>query len=272
MSRTPRLLSLLCLLLIVSSLPAYCETQPDLIPVTVRYQDGIPQGDPSLVALRIPKIDDLKSIADPGKVVAVGYGRSVEVKHPDVSRTPGQLAVAGLILSPLDRSLEKIVAPIGPGRRVDAVTNTVNSFGTPQVLVPALAASYFLGNRDDKDTAEMAVSALASAAIMTQGMKYITGRARPNMPDAGQFSGPSSGKAHDSFPSGHTAAAFAVATVLANRHPDQKWLYYGLATAVGAARVRKSAHFPSDVLVGAAVGIYAGNRALEGGPRLSVRF
>ena len=267
---SPRILALLTLFLVLFSLPAYCETQPDLIPVTVRYQDGIPQGDPPLVALKIP---DLKSVVNPSNGLAVGYGRSVKVKHPDVSRTPGQLAAAGLILSPLDRSLEKMVAPIGPGRRVDGVTNAINSLGTPQVLVPALAASYFLGNKADKDTAEMAVSALASAAIMTQGMKYMTGRARPNMPDAGHFSGPNSGKGHDSFPSGHAAAAFAVATVLASRHPDQKYLYYGLATAVGAARVRKSAHFPSDVLVGAAVGVYAGNRALEGRSRLlSLRF
>lgn len=271
MYRTPRLLILPLLLLLV--LPAYCDTPPELVPVTVKYQDGVPQGDQSLIAVRIPNIDELKAIADPGNAVAVGYGRTVKVKHPDVSRVPGRLAIAGLILSPLDRNLEKMIRPIDSSKPVDGITNAVNSLGTPQVLVPALAASYFLGSKADKDTAEMAVSALASAAIMTQGMKYVTGRARPNMTDAGQFSGPNVGSGHDSFPSGHTAAAFAVATVLANRHPEQKWLYYGLATAVGVARVRKSAHFPSDVLVGAAVGVYAGNRALEGTPKfLSIRF
>lgn len=271
MYRTPRLLILPLLLLLI--LPAYCDTPPELVPVTVKYQDGVPQGDQSLIAVRIPKVDELKAIADPGNAVAVGYGRTIKVKHPDVSSVPGRLAIAGLILSPLDRNLEKVIKPVDSSKPVDGITNAVNSLGTPQVLVPALAASYFLGSKADKDTAEMAVSALASAAIITQGMKFMTGRGRPNMADAGRFLGPNAGKGHDSFPSGHTSAAFAVATVLASRHPDQKYLYYGLATAVGMARVRKSAHFPSDVLVGAAVGVYAGNRALEGGPRfLSLRF
>ena len=275
MSRTPRSFSLLCLFLVLASLPAYCDTQPLLIPITAKYQSGVPvaaETDPPLVVAGAPKLSNLKDIASPGGL-AIGYGRSVKVKHPSPLRGPASLAAVGLLLTPLDHSLEKVITPVGPEGHVDGVTDAVNSLGTPQVLVPALAAMYLLGNRDDKDTANMAISALASAAIVTQGMKYMTGRARPNMADAGVFVGPHAGKGHDSFPSGHTAAAFAVATVVADRHPEQKWLYYSLATAVGVARVRKSAHFPSDVLVGAAVGMYAGDKALQGSRGiLSIRF
>lgn len=236
MSRTPRFLSLLCLFLIVSSLPGYCDPQPVLIPVTARYQAG------------------------------------VEGRQPDTSKVPGRLALAGLLLIPLDNELAKTIR-LDPGEKTDGVTEAANSLGTAKVLIPILGGMYVLGDREDKDTVKQAVSALASAAIVTQGMKYLTGRARPNMPDSGDFKGPGAGKGYTSFPSGHTSAAFAVATVLANKHPNQEWLYYGLASAVGVARVRKSAHFPSDVLVGAAVGMYAGNRAVEGGPRmLSIRF
>lgn len=241
MSRTPRLLSLFCLFLVLSSLPAYCDAEPVLVPITGQFhaESGVPD-----------------------------YSLSTPKQHSNVLKGPERLALAGLLLMPLDHSLSESMASNGN----DGVTKAANSLGTAQILVPALAASYFLGKKSDKDTAEMAVSALASAGIMAQGMKYLTGRARPNMADAGDFTGPNTAKGYSSFPSGHTAAAFAVATVMANRHPDQKWLYYGLASAVGVARVRSSAHFPSDVLVGAAVGMYAGNRALEGGPRFSLRF
>ena len=241
---------MLCLFLVLSSLPAYCSADTVLIPITEKLQAS-----------------SLSGIGTPG------YGSSIPERRPNALKGPEELALAGLLLMPLDHSLAKAIVPAGPDKKMDGATEAANSLGTPQVLVPALAAMYFLGKKGDKDTANMAVSALASAAIMTQGMKYMTGRARPNMPNAGDFTGPHGGAGYSSFPSGHTAAAFAVATVLANRRPDQKWLYYGLATAVGVARVRKSAHFPSDVLVGAAVGMYAGNRAFQGGPGLlSFRF
>lgn len=242
MFRTPRLLSLLCLFLIVSSLPAYCDDEPVLVPITAQFH---------------------------AESIAPGHGPSIPNHHANSLKGPEKLALAGLLLMPLDHSLSESMA----SNSNDGVTKAANSLGTAHILVPALAASYFLGKKSDKDAAVMAVSALASAGIMAQGMKYLTGRGRPNMADAGDFTGPNTAKGYSSFPSGHTAAAFAVATVMANRHPDQKWLYYGLASAVGIARIRSSAHFPSDVLIGAAVGMYAGNRALEGGPRmLSIRL
>ena len=64
-------------------------------------------------------------------------------------------------------------------------------------------------------------------------------------------------RGHGSFPSGHTIAAFSVATVISRRYPKQRWLpyvAYGLAGVVGFARVSLSSHFPSDVFAGAALG------------------
>jgi membrane-associated phospholipid phosphatase len=61
-----------------------------------------------------------------------------------------------------------------------------------------------------------------------------------------------------SFPSGHSIAAFSVATVFARRYPTHRWLpyvAYGLAATVGFSRVSLSAHFPSDVFLGAALGV-----------------
>jgi membrane-associated phospholipid phosphatase len=65
-----------------------------------------------------------------------------------------------------------------------------------------------------------------------------------------------------SFPSGHTAGAFAVATVFSRRygrsHRWVPWLSYSLATVTGFSRVSWSAHFPSDVFLGATLAYVIG--------------
>lgn len=63
-----------------------------------------------------------------------------------------------------------------------------------------------------------------------------------------------------SFPSGHTATAFAVATVLAF-HARNKWyglLYLVLAIAVGYSRIYLGQHFLEDVTAGAVIGAFFG--------------
>jgi PAP2 superfamily len=60
-----------------------------------------------------------------------------------------------------------------------------------------------------------------------------------------------------SFPSGHTIAAFSIATVFAERYRNHRWVpyvAYGAAALIGFSRVTLSAHFPSDVFLGAALG------------------
>lgn len=61
-----------------------------------------------------------------------------------------------------------------------------------------------------------------------------------------------------SFPSGHTAAAFAAAIVLARRYPKWRYPFFLLAGAVGISRIFLKKHYPSDVCGGAALGIAVG--------------
>ena len=60
-----------------------------------------------------------------------------------------------------------------------------------------------------------------------------------------------------SFPSGHTAAAFSLATSLSITYP--KWYVIApsaiWACGVGFARMNQGVHYPSDVLTGAAIGV-----------------
>jgi undecaprenyl-diphosphatase len=58
-----------------------------------------------------------------------------------------------------------------------------------------------------------------------------------------------------SFPSGHTSAAFMMATLLGFYFPSLSILLYGWAALVGCSRVVLGVHFPTDILVGALLGI-----------------
>ncbi|MBI3333573.1 MAG: phosphatase PAP2 family protein [Candidatus Omnitrophica bacterium] len=57
-----------------------------------------------------------------------------------------------------------------------------------------------------------------------------------------------------SFPSGHAAGAFAVATALSLRWPRGRWLWFSLASGVALSRVALGMHWPSDAVVGALIG------------------
>jgi membrane-associated phospholipid phosphatase len=107
-------------------------------------------------------------------------------------------------------------------------------------------------------------------------MKYTFGRARPFVdtvpnPDNWQlFRGFSSSK-YQSFPSGHTVAAFAAAAAVSSE--TSRWwpgaIYligptmYGGAALVGLSRMYENRHWASDVIMGAAIGTFAGTKVVR---------
>ena len=61
-----------------------------------------------------------------------------------------------------------------------------------------------------------------------------------------------------SLPSSHAASSFAAATALAAFYPKTAPLVLMVAAGVGALRVHLGHHFPSDVVVGAGIGVASG--------------
>ena len=98
-----------------------------------------------------------------------------------------------------------------------------------------------------------------AVALLVQTLKHLIGRPRPRMTHGSTFQfGPTCNSGLDSFPSGHTAAAFAVAVVLARHFPRAAWLFYGAAGMVAVSRVVRGSHFPTDVVAGVCLGVIVG--------------
>lgn len=68
-------------------------------------------------------------------------------------------------------------------------------------------------------------------------------------------------KGNNSFPSGHSMGAWALASTISHQYGEKKyvpWLAYGMAGAVSVARVAAERHYVSDVVMGAGLGYLIG--------------
>jgi len=99
---------------------------------------------------------------------------------------------------------------------------------------------------------------ILSSAIITGVLKFIIGRSRPVFFEALGRTGflPwTHDWAFNSMPSGHTSASFAGFVMLGLLFPKYKWATWMAAILIGLSRIAIGAHFPSDVLVGAFIGM-----------------
>ena len=126
------------------------------------------------------------------------------------------------------------------------------------VGIPTAMGIYALVQKDEpmlKEAVYIGTSVIEALGI-TMAMKYTFDRQRPyeKYPD---LIHPVSTEPDPSFPSGHTAAAFSLATSLSITYP--KWYVIAPATVwafgVGFSRINQGVHYPSDVMAGAAIGV-----------------
>ncbi len=125
-----------------------------------------------------------------------------------------------------------------------------------------LALAWAFEKRALKLAAIQSLIAHGIAAVFANVLKHLIGRPRPKFVHSGDWQMTVSWVSGlDSFPSGHSTASFAVATVLAKRFPAWGPLCIGFAAFVALSRVLRGSHFPTDVVGGAVVGILSGSIA-----------
>jgi membrane-associated phospholipid phosphatase len=135
--------------------------------------------------------------------------------------------------------------------------------GVETIAIPTALFAVGYGRHDSymQKTALFAAEAVADSEVIRSVMNSVTARWRPadiTPPrNYGNTFFHSRSRIGSSFPSGHTIAAVAVATVIARRYRDHRWVpivAYGFAGAIGFSRITLRTHFPSDVFLGAVLG------------------
>jgi len=145
----------------------------------------------------------------------------------------------------------------------DDISAVFETAGNGAFLLGLSAALYAAGeiwdSRGLRKTALLSVESLATASALAAAMKIIIGRARPYAGEGPYSFHPfSTQSAHNSFPSGHATAAFAVATTIAcqTRGVAVDILAYSTAVMVGLSRIHDDKHWTSSVIAGSALGYF----------------
>ncbi|MDB5223139.1 MAG: phosphatase family protein [Chitinophagaceae bacterium] len=190
---------------------------------------------------------------------------------------------AALGLSFADKPVSKYFVGLADRNKpVSSASNFMTSFGgLYEIYTIAALTSYgfIFKNEKIKSTAFLATQAYLTAGAIETVLKYLTSRQRPDYIDpktnvaSPTFHGPfykfstqTTGTSNPSFPSGHTTAVFAAATVYAMEYRHHPWIpvfAYSFATVVGISRMTEAKHWPTDVFVGAALGILSGRQVVH---------
>jgi membrane-associated phospholipid phosphatase len=196
----------------------------------------------------------------------------------------GGFAFGTLAIRPLDKSAAvSLQRPTSQQRKVlrtaSAIVRTIAEPGS--VIIGT--SMYAVGRVSKSDRlAELGLRG-TEALFVGEGfadvLKYSFGRARPfvdtvspNPDDWQLLRGLHRGDPYRSFPSGHTVAAFAAAAAV-SAETSRWWpqaTYYGIgpmlyggAVAVGVSRMYENRHWASDVIMGAAIGTFAGTKVVR---------
>lgn len=155
---------------------------------------------------------------------------------------------------------------LGNNAKLTSRSVEVARFGSPYMTAGAGAGLYLVGlgfkDKHLAETGRLGVEAVIDASLVVGALKLATDRQRLNNGQSGFWpNGTSSFVVNSSFPSGHAAASWALASVVAREYPKNKPLRvaaYAFATAISVCRITGKAHFPSDVVVGSAFGYLIG--------------
>jgi membrane-associated phospholipid phosphatase len=188
-------------------------------------------------------------------------------------------ALGTLALAPLDAHVAKTIqeSPAQLSPTVRFISTSAELLGGPGSL--AIAGGLYVGghivaSRDLATTGLRTGEAVVLAEVIVYSLKGLAGRARPRRdvsnPLDFRFGRGLSGGAYQSFPSGHTAAAFAAATVLSSavteQNPEARMiagtLLYTTASLTAISRIYTNEHWLTDTAFGGAIGVFSAHKVL----------
>lgn len=162
-------------------------------------------------------------------------------------------------LGAIDRAVYAAVASV-PAPALDRAMRHLSRSADRSRLWFGIAAALALTGPSGRRAAGRGILAIgATSALVNLGVKTLSRRRRPDrpgagVPDARHVRMPSS----TSFPSGHSAVAFAFATAISRDNPWLAIAVQFLAGAVAYSRVHTGVHYPGDAVAGALIGAGAG--------------
>ncbi len=130
----------------------------------------------------------------------------------------------------------------------DRWMNKITHFGGARFTIALSLILWF------SQIGSQAVAALAGSHVLVHILKKSFGRQRPYLACDNLFV-VEDPLIDNSFPSGHSTAIFSVATVIALTFPWLAIIAFPLALTVGLSRIYLGLHYPSDVIVGAGIGV-----------------
>lgn len=143
-------------------------------------------------------------------------------------------------------------------------------FGNPYTMGSAFfllhAGGLITKNESLKQLSSTALQSMLTAGATVMVLKLAFHRIRPEeqmLLDPYRYLGPSLSADNLSFPSGHTAIAFSLASSISALYDDRLYLalpLYGLAGLTAWQRVYDQKHWPSDVLMGGLIGVFVGRK------------
>jgi hypothetical protein len=171
------------------------------------------------------------------------------------------LVLATTVLVTTDHQVMNSSKLQNPSLNSEATTASNGLLGGFVIAPVAIYGMGFLHHDEHAtETGILAGEAMVDGLVVDEVLKAVTMRERPTLDGAkGKFFQRSVGF-DSSFPSTHSIIAWSSATVIAEEYggPLTQIAAYGLATGVSLTRVLGKQHFPSDVLVGSAVGWMVG--------------
>lgn len=257
-------LSILLVLVVATGLCESCfaqQTPSDQIDVSA-FEIEVDASDPGpwVPSLRMMRQDMTRLVTAPFRL-----------SQSDVLHLAGAAGVTATLIATVDEPvLQTVKGTNGFAETTEAIASPGDAYDQFGITRAAgLTAGAFavggtmLRNRKMTRTSVRLAEALVLSRLATGAFKTLIGRSRPETGEGAHVARPFVEDAdHNqlSFPSGHTAQAFALATVIARTYdtPYVQVPVYGFAVSQAVQRIDSGKHWVSDVVAGAALGTFIG--------------